>query len=170
MSKNRPKGRRAALLEAASHAFGWTRLPEGQLEAMEAVVLGRDVLAVMPTGHGKSAIYQVPALLLDGPTVVVSPLIALQRDQIIGMAAAADLPEAVAVNSAQSRRDTNEAWDAVRHGGAEYVFLAPEQFAKDEVVERLSRAAVSLFVVDEAHCVSAWDMTSGRTTCALVRC
>jgi hypothetical protein len=57
----------------------------------------------MPTGHGKSAIYQVPALLLDGPTVVVSPLIALQRDQIIGMAAAADLPEAVAVNSAQSR-------------------------------------------------------------------
>ena len=156
MSKNRPKGRRAALLEAASHAFGWTRLPEGQLEAMEAVVLGRDVLAVMPTGHGKSAIYQVPALLLDGPTVVVSPLIALQRDQIIGMAAAADLPEAVAVNSAQSRRDTNEAWDAVRHGGAEYVFLAPEQLAKDEVVERLSRAAVSLFVVDEAHCVSAW--------------
>jgi len=124
------KDLRRSLRDAARDAFGWTSLRAGQLEAMEQVLRGRDVLAVMPTGHGKSAIYQVPATLLDGPTVVVSPLIALQRDQIMGIDGAAGLPEAVAVNSAQGSKDTEHAWDAVRHGTAEYLFLAPEQLAR----------------------------------------
>ncbi|MFF5426302.1 MULTISPECIES: RecQ family ATP-dependent DNA helicase [unclassified Streptomyces] len=122
---------------------------------MREVMAGRDTLVVMPTGAGKSAVYQVPALLLDGPTVVVSPLLALQRDQIAGLLEHR-APSAVAVNSAQSARQTDAAWEAVRAGEAEYLFLSPEQLAKDEVLERLAAVAPALFVVDEAQCVSGW--------------
>ncbi|MFL5996154.1 MAG: RecQ family ATP-dependent DNA helicase [Streptomyces sp.] len=144
------------LTRTADEVFGWSELRPGQLSAMEAVMQGRDTLAVMPTGAGKSAVYQVPGLLLPGPTVVVSPLIALQRDQIAGLLRHDDAPDAVAVNSAQAAGEAEAAWDAVRHGDAEFLFLSPEQLAKDEVVERLARAAPSLFVVDEAQCVAAW--------------
>jgi ATP-dependent DNA helicase RecQ len=110
----------------------------------------------MPTGYGKSAIYQVAAVLLTGPTVVVSPLIALQFDQIAGIEEHDDAPDAVAVNSGQGERANREAWRSITTGEAEYLFLSPEQFAKDEVVERLAGIGVRLFVVDEAHCVSSW--------------
>ncbi|MEU0030500.1 RecQ family ATP-dependent DNA helicase [Streptomyces sp. NPDC006335] len=152
----RSRGVRDRLARAADEVFGWSELRPGQLTAMEAVMRGRDTLAVMPTGAGKSAVYQVPGLLLAGPTVVVSPLIALQRDQIAGLLGHADAPDAVAVNSAQAAGETEAAWDAVRHGDAEFLFLSPEQLAKDDVVERLAQAAPSLFVVDEAQCVAAW--------------
>src|SRR6476659_1993548 len=115
---------------------------------MEHPLGGRDVLAVLPTGAGKSAIYQVPALLLDGPTVVVSPLIALQRDQREGLAGT-DAPDAVVVNSAQNAGQTRRAWEKLREGTAEEVFLSPEQLANDEIVDALRAAEVSLFVVDE---------------------
>jgi ATP-dependent DNA helicase RecQ len=144
------------LKRVAREAFGWSSLRPGQPEAMRAVLEGRDTLAVMPTGHGKSAIYQVPAVLLDGPTLVVSPLIALQRDQVSGIDRAVDAPEAVAVNSAQGKQESDEAWQAVTREGAEFLFLSPEQLAKDDVVDRVRKLAVSVFVVDEAHCVSAW--------------
>ncbi|MFC5998820.1 RecQ family ATP-dependent DNA helicase [Quadrisphaera sp. GCM10027208] len=139
----------------ARDTFGWAELRPGQAEAMAAVVAGRDVLAVMPTGYGKSAVYQVPAVLRDGPTVVVSPLIALQADQVAGLADAGG-PDAVAVNSAQDEPENAEAWEAVREHGAEFLFLAPEQLAKDSVVDRLRASRPSLLVVDEAHCVSSW--------------
>jgi ATP-dependent DNA helicase RecQ len=113
-----------------------------------------DVLAVLPTGAGKSAIYQIPALLLDGPTLVVSPLIALQQDQVEGIEDTR-APAAVAVNSTQSGGEHKHAWEAIRQGEAEYVFLSPEQLAKDEAVDGLADLGVSLFVVDEAHCVSS---------------
>lgn len=135
--------------------FGWRRLRPAQIEAMEAVLAGRDVLAVMATGSGKSAIYQVPGVLLDGATLVVSPLIALQRDQIAGLAAT-HAPEAVAINSQLDRDDLTRSWHAVREHQAEYVFLAPEQLANDAVVTALADMDISLVVVDEAHCVSAW--------------
>jgi ATP-dependent DNA helicase RecQ len=122
---------------------------------MEAILAGRDVLAVMPTGSGKSAIYQVPSLLLAGPTLVVSPLIALQRDQIAGLSDTG-ASDAVAINSAQRAARTSRAWEAVRHNDADYVFVSPEQLAKDMVVSRLADTTPSLIVVDEAHCVSAW--------------
>ncbi|MDG9706132.1 ATP-dependent DNA helicase RecQ [Streptomyces sp. DH37] len=146
---------RARLERAAVEVFGWSGLRPGQAEAMEEVLRGRDTLVVMPTGAGKSAVYQVPAVLLPGPTVVVSPLISLQRDQIEGLSDS-DAPDAVAVNSAQGAGETAEAWRAVREGDAEYLLLSPEQLAKDEVVERLARTEPSLFVVDEAQCISSW--------------
>ena len=146
---------RDELCRIAEETFGWTQLRPEQLAAMEPLTDGRDVLAVLPTGAGKSAIYQVPALLRDGPTVVVSPLIALQRDQREGLAGT-DAPDAVVVNSAQNAAQTRRAWEKLREGTAEYVFLSPEQLANDEIVEALRAAGVSLFVVDEAHCVSEW--------------
>jgi ATP-dependent DNA helicase RecQ len=139
----------------ARERFGWDELRPGQLEAATALAEGQDVLVVMPTGAGKSAVYQVAALLIDGPTVVVSPLISLQLDQLAGLAGL-DTPEAVAVNSAQRGSQIEHAWEALHAGDAEFVFLSPEQLASDEVVERLAAAGVSLLVVDEAHCVSAW--------------
>ncbi|MEU6410486.1 ATP-dependent DNA helicase RecQ [Microbispora sp. NPDC046933] len=146
-------GRRGRRLRAtAREAFGWQQLRPGQQEAMEHLLAGRDVLLVMPTGGGKSAVYQVPGLLLEGPTVVVSPLIALQRDQVMGLLKAG-AAGAVAVNSAGS---VEAGLDQVTAGHAEYVFLSPEQLAKPEVVERLAQARPSLIAVDEAHCVSAW--------------
>ena len=117
---------------------------------------GRDTLVVMPTGSGKSAVYQVPALLLDGPTVVVSPLIALQRDQVAVLAGNEDSGGAVAANSSLSAGAREEAFERLRAGEVEFFFLAPEQLAKPEVVEALAEAKPSLFVVDEAHCVSSW--------------
>ncbi|MGK8520169.1 RecQ family ATP-dependent DNA helicase [Nocardia asteroides] len=143
------------LRRLAAETFGLPRLRDEQVTAMELVLDGHDVLAVLPTGAGKSAIYQVPALLVDGPTVVVSPLIALQHDQMEGIEDS-KAPRAVALNSAQRRGERREAWDALRRGDAEYVFLSPEQLAKEELVNALAALGVALFVVDEAHCVSAW--------------
>jgi ATP-dependent DNA helicase RecQ len=143
------------LQQVAAETFGWDALHPEQLAAMEPLMEGHDVLAVLPTGAGKSAIYQVPALLLPGPTLVVSPLLALQEDQVDGIESS-EAPEAVAVNSAQRTSERRHAWRAVEEGEAEYLFLSPEQLAKDEVVDELAGLGISLFVVDEAHCVSAW--------------
>jgi ATP-dependent DNA helicase RecQ len=139
----------------ARRVFGWERLRPAQLAAMKAVMKRRDVIAVMPTGAGKSAIYQVPAALLGGPVVVVSPLIALQRDQMQGLLGSGAL-RAAAVNSAQRRSDNDTAWDRISASSIDVVFLAPEQLAKDDVLDRLAAARPRLLVVDEAHCVSAW--------------
>src|SRR5689334_7772233 len=118
---------------AAERTFGWSELYPEQLTAMEHVMAGRDVLVVLPTGAGKSAIYQVPAVLLEGPTVVVSPMLALQRDQRESLEES-DAPEAVVVNSAQRAAETRDAWEALQDGAAEYMFLSPEQLADDEIV------------------------------------
>lgn len=150
----------ARLRRLADVTFGLPHLRDGQLAGMRALAAGPDVLAVMPTGYGKSAIYQVPALLLhrrqQRPTVVVSPLISLQEDQLDGLRAAAGPGGAVAVNSSHSAAEQERAWQAVESGGAAFLFLAPEQLAKPSTVERIAALNVALFVVDEAHCVSSW--------------
>jgi len=143
------------LLRTAEEVFGWTELRHEQLLGMRHLLDGRDVLVVMPTGAGKSAIYQVPAILLDGPTVVVSPLIALQRDQVTSLRATT-APPAAAINSAQPAQANERIWREFTEDRTEYLFLAPEQLANAGTLHRLHQARPSLFVVDEAHCVSAW--------------
>jgi ATP-dependent DNA helicase RecQ len=143
------------LRATARRVFGWQQLRPAQLSAMKAVMKGRDVLAVMPTGAGKSAVYQVPAVLLGGPVVVVSPLIALQRDQMQSLLGSGALRTA-AVNSAQRKSDNETAWARISASSVDVVFLAPEQLAKPDVTDRLAAVRPRLLVVDEAHCVSSW--------------
>ncbi|MDR6415736.1 RecQ family ATP-dependent DNA helicase [Pseudarthrobacter sulfonivorans] len=149
-----------ALSALASSAFSLPTLRAGQLAGMAALVTGRDVLAVMPTGYGKSAIYQVAAVHLHRqtghPAVVVSPLIALQEDQIAGLTEALGEGAAVAINSAHTDAEVEDAWQKVESGRAAFLFLAPEQLAKTETVARIAAVGPALFVVDEAHCVSSW--------------
>lgn len=151
---------RANLQRTASEVFGWDDFRPGQLEAMEAAVNGRDVVCVMPTGAGKSAVYQVPAMALPGTAVVVSPLIALQRDQAEAINEAVGSTVAYVLNSGQSQTYWDEAWAAAKrndgNGTAKFLFLGPEQVAREEVLAQLEDLEVSLVVVDEAHCVSAW--------------
>jgi ATP-dependent DNA helicase RecQ len=140
----------------ARERFGFDDLRPGQPEAIEAVLAGRDTLAVLPTGSGKSAIYQLPAMLLDGPTVVVSPLIALQRDQVANLAEVTGTARTKLANSTIGTSERRAVLEGVRTGDVEFLFLAPEQLQKDDVVRALTAARPSLFVVDEAHCISGW--------------
>src|SRR5919107_664733 len=123
--------RRARIERAAREALGFERLRPGQAEAIEAVLAGRDTLAVLPTGSGKSAIYQLPALVLDGPTVVVSPLIALQRDQVASLVGAIGEGSAMTANSTIGASERRTALEGITTGDVEFLFLAPEQLKKD---------------------------------------
>jgi ATP-dependent DNA helicase RecQ len=143
----------AAIRELARTRLGFERLRPGQLRAVAAASEGRHVLAVLPTGGGKSAIYELAGLLRDGPTVVVSPLIALQDDQLAHLRAAG--LSAIVLNSQQSARARTAALVASCDSDT-FVFVSPEQLANAETREALRRARPGLFVVDEAHLVSQW--------------
>ncbi|MFD2091218.1 RecQ family ATP-dependent DNA helicase [Blastococcus deserti] len=143
--------------EFARDVLGFEEFRPGQEAAMQAVVSGRDTLAVLPSGAGKTAVYQVAGQLLDGPVVIVSPLIALQRDQVERLAEIEDRAgRAAQLNSTLSAGDQREVLESLQDGTVRFVFLAPEQLTKPEVVDAISEAKPALFVVDEAHCVSAW--------------
>ncbi|VXC47226.1 ATP-dependent DNA helicase RecQ [Arthrobacter sp. 9AX] len=150
----------SALASLAASSFSLPHLRDGQLAGMAALADGRDVLAVMPTGYGKSAVYQVAALHLknttERPAVVVSPLIALQEDQLEGLTTDLGAEAAVAINSSRTDAELEAAWLAVENGKATFLFLAPEQLAKQQTVDRIANLDISLLVVDEAHCVSSW--------------
>jgi ATP-dependent DNA helicase RecQ len=142
--------------ELARSVLGIEELRPGQLEAVEAVGGGRDTLAVMATGYGKSAIYQLAGELVEGPTIVVSPLIALQRDQVEAMEAKLPPGEAAELNSTISANQRRALFERLRQGEREFVLLAPEQLAKEEVMSELRAAKPGLLVIDEAHCISEW--------------
>jgi ATP-dependent DNA helicase RecQ len=144
--------------ETAREVLGFTEFRAGQEAAMQAVAAGRDTLAVLPSGAGKSAVYTVAGLLLDGPVIVVSPLVALQRDQVQRLEELGEekVGQARVLNSGLSAMEHQAVLDGLRDGTVRFCFLAPEQLAKAEVVEAIRTAAPALFVVDEAHCVSAW--------------
>ncbi len=150
------QGPMPSIAKIAHEVFGWSGLRDGQEEAVSALLAGRDVITVLPTGAGKSAIYQLAGTILEGITVVVSPLIALQRDQLNQLEEAARAPGGVAINSTLGERAIDEAWSRLASRDARFVFVAPEQLAKDEIVGRLRDLDVGLLAVDEAHCVASW--------------
>ncbi len=143
------------LYELAQEKLGYESLRPGQEAAIQALLDGHDTLAVMPTGSGKSMIYQAAALLISGSTIVVSPLIALQRDQVEAIEEQ-EMGGAVLVNSTIKASEFREAFEDLKNGNVEFLFLAPEQFNNEETLDSLRDAKPSLFVVDEAHCISEW--------------
>jgi ATP-dependent DNA helicase RecQ len=134
--------------------FGLTRLRAGQRMVIERVLQGLPTLATMPTGAGKSLCYQLPAVLLPGRTLVVSPLIALMKDQCEGLRERGI--HAVQLNSALDSEEEREALAAAEDGSARIVMLTPERLAEPGFVERLTAHPTALMVVDEAHCISQW--------------
>src|ERR1700689_5746005 len=134
--------------------FGFGTFRPGQADIVDAILEGRDVLAVMPTGSGKSLCYQLPALLRGTLTIVVSPLIALMRNQVAqlrgyGIAAAA-------LNSANDPTENRAILEQIARGELRLVYVAPERLLKSDTIDFLKKAKVALLAVDEAHCISQW--------------
>src|SRR3989338_2223667 len=140
------------LSEVLTARFGISEFRPGQEDVVRSILDGQDVLAVMPTGYGKSLCYQMPALLLPGATLVVSPLISLMADQVSALKKL-NLPAAF-VNSSLSFDEQVACLVALRRGDVKILYVAPERFASQRFLSALSDIDVSLFVVDEAHCVS----------------
>jgi ATP-dependent DNA helicase RecQ len=157
MPKASPRMTAASLEDARRvlrETFGFENFLPGQAEIVEAVLAGRDVLAVMPTGSGKSLLYQLPAAMRIGLVVVVSPLISLMRDQLRSLASAG-LP-AAALHSAEDDADYMQACAGVASGRVKLLYAAPERLAQEGALALLAQRRVALFAVDEAHCVTAW--------------
>ncbi|MFF4875442.1 RecQ family ATP-dependent DNA helicase [Micromonospora sp. NPDC000668] len=145
------------LRRAARRHFGWQKLRATQLHAMRALLAGRDALVVLPTGGGKSAVYQVPATLLRGPTVVISPLLALQQDQIGNLNERRDPAlRAVRISSAESPSKQAAALAELRSGAAKFLFITPEQLSSPQRLAEIRALHPALVAVDEAHCISSW--------------
>ena len=146
--------RRRRIAHIVKKVFGLSGLRPGQQAVIDAVLAGRHTLAIMPTGAGKSLCYQVPAMLMPGTTVVVSPLIALMQDQFEKMS---DLGIAsVQVNSAVPRDEVRRARKNIGRRTVEFVFTTPEQLASEQFRTLLADAHVDLLVIDEAHCITQW--------------
>jgi ATP-dependent DNA helicase RecQ len=139
----------------ARERLGHEQLRPGQEEVARALLEGHDTLAIMASGWGKSAIYQIVGLLTPGLTVVVSPLIALQRDQVEAIEER-EIAETAILNSTLRVAEQRQVFDELERGDLEFLFLAPEQLTKEETLDQLKAAQPSLFVVDEAHCIAEW--------------
>jgi ATP-dependent DNA helicase RecQ len=140
--------------EVLKRAFGYDNFRPGQEAAVSAVLAGRDTVVVLPTGGGKSLCFQVPALILPGLTVVVSPLISLMKDQVDALTAKG-LPAAF-INSTLTASQVSDRLARVDRGEIKLLYVAPERFDAGRTAERLKRAGVSLLAIDEAHCISQW--------------
>jgi ATP-dependent DNA helicase RecQ len=149
-----PEAARDKVRTALKSVFGYDELRRGQAEIIGWVLAGEDVFAVMPTGSGKSMCYQLPAIVGGGLTVVVSPLIALMRDQVrqlraVGVAAAT-------LNGSSGQEEIEEAWRLIDSGALKLLFVSPERLAGGGLLQRLKAAGVARLAIDEAHCVSQW--------------
>ena len=134
--------------------FGYASFRPGQEEVIDAILSGTDVLAVMPTGAGKSLCYQIPALMLDGMTIVISPLISLMKDQVSALKEAGC--EAAFLNSSLSGKEYADTMNEILDGRVKLLYIAPERLQKAEMAQFAANTCLPLVVVDEAHCVSQW--------------
>jgi ATP-dependent DNA helicase RecQ len=144
----------ADALTSLHNHFGFAEFREGQREVIAAILGGKDAVVVMPTGSGKSLCYQLPAMMLDGATLVISPLIALMKDQVDALHARG-LP-ATFINSSIPWQEQAARIDSLRRREYKLVYVAPERFRSSRFVEALQSINISLFAVDEAHCISTW--------------
>src|SRR5680860_687766 len=142
------------LLELLKIHYGYESFRPGQEQAIDNILHGRDTLVVLPTGGGKSLIFQLPALVLEGATIVISPLIALMKDQVDSLEAVG-IP-ATFINSSISPDEAEIRLEKVKQGYYKIVYIAPERFYNQKFLEGLKGIKISLFAVDEAHCVSQW--------------
>ncbi len=140
--------------EALRQYFGFREFLDGQELVMSSILSGRDTLVIMPTGGGKSLCYQLPAMVMDGVTVVVSPLIALMKDQVDALERRG-IPAAL-INSSLSAGEQMARIDALRRGEFKLVYVAPERFRSRSFLRALQQVEIALFAVDEAHCLSQW--------------
>jgi ATP-dependent DNA helicase RecQ len=134
--------------------FGFDDFRPGQREIVEHLLAGSSALAVFPTGSGKSLCFQLPALMQEGMTLVVSPLIALMKDQIdflVGKGV-----RAARLDSSLNADESRQVWDDLWNGRLKILYVAPERFASERFIQRLRRTSISLMVIDEAHCISEW--------------
>lgn len=143
-----------AAIEALRTYYGYDQFRNGQSTLIEAILAGKDVLGIMPTGAGKSICYQIPAILLPGVTLVISPLISLMKDQVDALNAAGI--EATFINSSLSAKETNERMRNVAEGHYKLLYVAPERLESEHFREMVRQLDVPLVAVDEAHCVSQW--------------
>jgi ATP-dependent DNA helicase RecQ len=143
-----------AAIEALRTYYGYDQFRSGQSTLIEAILSGQDVLGIMPTGAGKSICYQIPAILLPGVTLVISPLISLMKDQVDALNAAGI--EATFINSSLSAKETNERMRHVAQGHYKLLYVAPERLESEHFRELVRELEVPLVAVDEAHCVSQW--------------
>lgn len=134
--------------------FGFENFRSGQSEVITHILSGSDSLVLMPTGGGKSLCYQIPALVLPGLTIVVSPLISLMRDQVDALVASG--VKATFINSSLDREDLVEIYRGLQDGQFKLLYVAPERLMQVDFIDRLRNLDISLFAVDEAHCVSHW--------------
>src|SRR5215203_87230 len=140
--------------EVLHQVFGFDNFREGQQAVVERLLAGKSVLAIFPTGAGKSLCYQLPALMLDGVTVVISPLIALMKDQIdflVGKGVAA-----ARLDSSLDAAGARDVYQKLRDGSLKILYVAPERLANERFLSTLSRLTIALLAVDEAHCISEW--------------
>ncbi|MCB1359276.1 MAG: DEAD/DEAH box helicase, partial [Maritimibacter sp.] len=138
-------------LDLLQSVFGFDSFRPGQGEIVSAVTAGENTLAIMPTGGGKSLCFQLPALLREGVTLVISPLIALMRDQVRALKAAG--VEAGALTSGNTGEETDAVFAALSEGRLKLLYMAPERLASGGTLNLLRRTGVSMIAVDEAHCV-----------------
>lgn len=140
--------------EVLAVRFGYPAFRPGQEQVVDSLLAGRSALAVFPTGAGKSLCYQLPALMLDGVTVVVSPLIALMKDQIDLLARQG--VDAARLDSSLGADEVRAVADRLRNGSLKLLYVAPERFNNERFLAQLGRTKIALFAVDEAHCISEW--------------
>ena len=134
--------------------FGYDNFRQGQQEVIDGILAGEDVLAIMPTGGGKSLCYQIPALILDGLTLVISPLISLMKDQVDALNE--NGIAATFINSTLDYMEVRERFNQAARGEVKLLYVSPERLDSDGFMADLSQLKIDLVAIDEAHCISQW--------------